>query len=56
MLHYNIKKSVIIDCGTKLYKDDKKDIKMNGLRIPVVEMSKYLGVEINKTNEDMAKI
>jgi hypothetical protein len=56
MLQYNIKKSVIINCGTKLYKDDEIDIKMNGLRKPVVEMSKYLGVEINKTNEENAQI
>jgi hypothetical protein len=31
MLQYNIKKSVIINSGTKLYKDDEIDIKMNGL-------------------------
>jgi hypothetical protein len=56
MLQYNIKKSVIINCGKNIYKDEEIDIKMNGIRLPVVEMSKYLGVEINKKNDDNSQI
>ena len=56
MLKYNIKKSVIINCGKNIYKDEEIDIKMNGIRLPVVEMSKYLGVEINKKNDDNSQI
>ena len=45
MLQYNIKKSVIINCGKNIYKDEDIDIKMNGIRLPVVEMSKYRGLD-----------
>jgi hypothetical protein len=53
---YNIKISVIINCGAKLYKDEEIGVKMNGIRLQIVETSKYLGVKINKKNYDKKQV
>ena len=52
MLKYNVKKSVILNCGHQMLKDEEIDIKMEGKTIPVVKASKYLGIIINKENDD----
>jgi hypothetical protein len=52
MLKYNVQKSVILNCGHQIIKDEDIDIKMDDMRLPVVEASKYLGIMINKANED----
>jgi hypothetical protein len=52
MLKYNVQKSVILNCGHQIIKDEDIDIKMDDMRLPVVKASKYLGIMINKANED----
>ena len=52
MLKYNVKKSVILNCGHQMLKDEEIDIKMDGITIPVVKASKCLGIIINKENDD----
>jgi hypothetical protein len=52
MLKYNVKKSVILNCGHQILKDEDIVIKMDGVNLPIVKASKYLGVTINKENDD----
>ncbi len=52
LLKYNAKKSYIINCGRHIYEDDEIDIRMNGEKLPVVSVCKYLGIEINNENDD----
>ena len=52
LLKYNAKKSCIINCGTKIYRDEEINLEMNGEKLPVVNVCKYLGVEINDKNDD----
>ena len=52
LLKYNAKKSVIINCGYVMYKDEDIEVKMDNNRLPVVQANKYLGIMINKKNID----
>jgi hypothetical protein len=52
LLKYNAKKSCIINCGRHIYEDDEIDIMMNGEKLAVVSVCKYLGMEINNENDD----
>ena len=56
MLKYNVKKSVILNCGYQMIKDEEIEIKMDGITLPVVKASKYLGITINKENDDNKQI
>jgi hypothetical protein len=56
MLKYNIKKSVVLNCGHQIVKDEDIEIKMDGVNLPVVKASKYLGININKENDDDKQI
>ena len=56
LMNYNTNKSVILNCGYQMYKDEDIDIRMNDKRIPVIEASKYLGVMLNKKNEDDTQV
>ena len=52
MLKYNVKKSVILNCRHQIVKDEDIEIKMDGVRLPMVKSSKYLGIMINKEIDD----
>jgi hypothetical protein len=52
MLKYNIQKLVILKSGHIAIKDEDIDFKMDGMRLPALKASKYLGIMINKENED----
>ena len=52
LLKYNDKKSCIINCVTKIYRDEEINLEMNGEKLPVVNVCKYLGVEINGINDN----
>ena len=47
LLRYNAKKSCIINLGKRIYEDDEIDIRMYGVKLPVVSVCKYFGMEIN---------
>ena len=52
LLSYNAKKSVILNCGYQVIKDEDIEVEMNEARQPMVETCNYLGVNINKANDD----
>ena len=43
---------MILNCRHQIVKDEDIEIKMDGVRLPVVKSSKYLGIMINKENDD----
>ena len=50
-IKFNPTKSVVINCGFKLYKDDDIDLFISINKLPVVSESKYLGLMLNKFND-----
>ena len=50
-MKFNPKKSIVINCGLKIYDDDDIDLFISNNKIPVVDESKYLGLIINKSND-----
>ena len=48
LFKFNSKKSVIMNCGKKIYSNDQIDIFIDNNRLPAVEFCKYLGININE--------
>jgi hypothetical protein len=52
LIKFNPKKSVILNAGEKLFKNIQIKVVMGQAEMPVVEISKYLGVPIDTCNDD----
>ena len=52
IIKFNPKKSVILNGGEKLFKIKQIKVMMGQVEMPVVEISKYLGVGIDTCNND----
>ena len=56
LIKFNAEKSVIMNCGSKLYSDDQIVVTMGNSRMPVVEVNKYLGIKIDNLNSDDVQV
>jgi hypothetical protein len=52
LIKFNPKKSVILNAGENLFKNEQIKELMGQAEMPVVEISKYLGVQIDTCNDD----
>ncbi len=52
LIKFNPKKSVILNAGENLFKNEQIKELMGQAEVPVVEISKYLGVQIDTCNDD----
>jgi hypothetical protein len=52
LMKYNIKKSMIMNIGYQMIKNEDIKIKINDRVLPVVSECKYLGLKITEKNED----
>jgi len=51
MFKFNPKKSLIMNCGFKLYENDQIEIKIDGKLLDTKDSCKYLGLMINEKND-----
>ena len=52
LIKFNAKKSVILNGGEKLFKSEQIKVLMGKSQMPVVEISKYLGINIDTIHSD----
>ena len=51
MFKFNPNKSLIMNCGFKLYENDQIEIKIGGKLLETKDTCKYLGLILNETND-----
>ena len=56
LVKFNAKKSVIMNCGKKVFQDSEIEIKMEGKVMPVMDACKYLGIIIDTTKKDDVQV
>jgi hypothetical protein len=51
-MKYNVNKSMVMNAGYKVVKNEKIKIKKDDISVPLVDECKYLGLKIREDNED----